>query len=49
MNFNNILFLDIETVSQFETYHHLPDGWKELWDQKAGIIKGCICFNDRTS
>ena len=38
MNFNNILFLDIETVSQFETYNHLPDDWKELWDAKATII-----------
>lgn len=38
MQFNNILFLDIETVSQFETYHHLPDDWKELWDLKAQII-----------
>jgi uncharacterized protein YprB with RNaseH-like and TPR domain len=35
MNFTNILFLDIETVSQFETYNHLPDGWKELWNEKA--------------
>jgi 3'-5' exonuclease len=38
MNFNNILFLDIETVSQFETYNHLPEDWKELWDMKAAII-----------
>jgi 3'-5' exonuclease len=38
MNFNNILFIDIETVSQFETYNHLPDDWKELWDLKAQII-----------
>jgi len=38
MNFNNILFLDIETVSQYETYNHLPDDWKELWDLKAAII-----------
>lgn len=38
MNFNNILFLDIETVSQHETYHHLSDEWKELWDLKAGLI-----------
>ena len=38
MIFNNILFLDIETVSQYETYNHLPDDWKELWDTKAGII-----------
>lgn len=38
MNFNNILFLDIETVSQFQNYQHLPEDWKELWDLKAGII-----------
>lgn len=38
MQFNNILFLDIETVSQFETYNHLPSDWKELWDLKAAII-----------
>lgn len=38
MNFNNILFLDIETVSQFETYHHLPDDWKALWDLKAQVL-----------
>src|SRR4051794_17514245 len=38
MNFNNILFLDIETVAQYETYNHLPDDWKELWDLKAQII-----------
>jgi uncharacterized protein YprB with RNaseH-like and TPR domain len=35
MNFNNILFLDIETVSQVETYNHLDADWKELWDHKA--------------
>ena len=38
MNFNNILFLDIETVSQFETYSDLPDDWKELWDIKAQAL-----------
>ena len=38
MNFNNILFLDIETVSQFETYNHLPEDWRELWDLKAGLL-----------
>lgn len=35
MNFNNILFLDIETVSQAETYSQLDAEWKELWDHKA--------------
>lgn len=38
MNFNNILFLDIETVSQYETYDHLPEEWKELWTLKAQIL-----------
>jgi hypothetical protein len=38
MNFNNILFLDIETVSQYETYQHMPEDWQELWDMKAEII-----------
>jgi uncharacterized protein YprB with RNaseH-like and TPR domain len=38
MNFNNILFLDIETVSQYETYNHLPEDWKELWDLKAQFL-----------
>jgi uncharacterized protein YprB with RNaseH-like and TPR domain len=38
MNFNNILFLDIETVSQYETYHHVPEDWKELWGLKAQFL-----------
>src|SRR5215210_1258256 len=38
MNFNNILFLDIETVSQYETYDHVPDDWKELWNVKAQFL-----------
>ncbi len=38
MNFNNILFLDIETVSQQRTYSHLDEDWKALWDAKAGIL-----------
>lgn len=38
MNYNNILFLDIETVSQFETYQHMPADWQELWDSKAQFL-----------
>jgi uncharacterized protein YprB with RNaseH-like and TPR domain len=38
MNYNNILFIDIETVSQAETYEHLDSEWKELWDHKANLI-----------
>ncbi|MEK7226644.1 MAG: 3'-5' exonuclease, partial [Bacteroidota bacterium] len=33
--FNNILFLDIETVPQFPDYTSLPEGWKQLWDTKS--------------
>ncbi|HKP32509.1 MAG TPA: 3'-5' exonuclease [Chitinophagaceae bacterium] len=32
---NNILFLDIETVSQHESYHNVPDPWQKLWQTKA--------------
>ena len=34
----NILFLDIETVSQYPTYADLPEAWKELWDIKANSL-----------
>ena len=30
----NLLLIDIETVSQFENYRSLPDTWKELWTDK---------------
>ena len=32
---NNILFLDIETVSQHEEFEELSEQWKELWTKKA--------------
>jgi len=32
---NNILFLDIETVSQYSSFNELPEAWKELWSRKA--------------
>lgn len=32
---NNILFLDIETVSQQPSFEELPDEWKSLWTRKA--------------
>lgn len=38
MNFNNILFLDIETVSQFESYNYLPEDWRDLWALKAQFL-----------
>jgi len=32
---HNILFLDIETVSQYRTFEDVPDEWKQLWRHKA--------------
>jgi 3'-5' exonuclease len=34
----NILFLDIETVSQQSSFEELPDGWKALWKRKAEVL-----------
>ena len=34
----HILFLDIETVSQYERYDSLPDEWRELWDIKSSSL-----------
>ena len=34
----NILFLDIETVPQHESYHVMPEDWKQLWSKKAEVI-----------
>ena len=34
----NILFLDIETVSQQTQFENLPDEWKELWAKKAELL-----------
>ncbi len=36
--FQNILFLDIETVSQLSSYNELPDDWKQLWKRKAELL-----------
>jgi uncharacterized protein YprB with RNaseH-like and TPR domain len=35
---NNILFLDIETVSQYPTYDDVPEVWKELWATKSAFL-----------
>ena len=32
---HNILFLDIETVSQYPTYNEMSPEWKGLWDLKS--------------
>lgn len=34
----DILFLDIETIPQFDSYEKLPEPHKDLWDRKAKRI-----------
>ncbi len=34
-----IVFLDIETVSEYETYDMLSDRFKALWDRKSSYLK----------
>lgn len=38
LNLENILFLDIETVPEYETYQILPEELKLLWGQKASFL-----------
>jgi len=33
---DSILYLDIETVSQYQNYKQIPEAMKPLWKQKAG-------------
>jgi 3'-5' exonuclease len=35
---HNILFLDIETVSQYDSFNKLSDDWKELWNRKSEFL-----------
>ncbi|KAA3645235.1 MAG: 3'-5' exonuclease [Bacteroidetes bacterium] len=35
---DRIVFLDIETVSNYKTYQKLPKKWKKLWDKKASFL-----------
>lgn len=34
----NVVFLDIETVSQAENYDHMDETWQHLWDKKAKTL-----------
>ena len=35
---NCILFLDIETVPQFDGHDNLPEEWRPLWENKAAYL-----------
>jgi DNA polymerase elongation subunit (family B) len=36
--YNNILFIDIETVSQRSSFNELSDDWKKLWEAKSQFL-----------
>ncbi|HNP54074.1 MAG TPA: ribonuclease H-like domain-containing protein, partial [Ferruginibacter sp.] len=33
-----LLFIDIETVSAYPSYHQMPERWQHLWKQKMGRV-----------
>jgi DNA polymerase elongation subunit (family B) len=39
MNLYEILVIDIETASEFPSFHEMDSDWKELWSEKASKIK----------
>jgi len=39
LNFEKILFLDIETVPIVENYDQLPERFQKLWDRKCEFLK----------
>jgi DNA polymerase elongation subunit (family B) len=38
IDLQKVLFLDIETVPQFENYDDVPERLQKLWDTKAGFL-----------
>lgn len=38
LSFQNILFLDIETVPQYASFDVVPQNWKDLWTLKAAAL-----------
>ena len=38
-NPENILFIDIETVSLYPDYSAVPENWKALWNKKSMVLK----------
>lgn len=39
LNFNNILFIDVETIAQQASYEQLDERGQELWNKKAALLK----------
>lgn len=38
LDFEKILFLDIETVPQYKDFHHMPENLQALWEKKSSQI-----------
>lgn len=38
LKLNKVIFIDIETVSQEESFQHLSDEWKALWEKKSTYL-----------
>jgi 3'-5' exonuclease len=38
IDISNIVFLDIETVSELGNYNSLNDSWQQLWDKKSKTL-----------
>lgn len=45
----NILFIDIETVSQHPAYDQLSPEWKQLWDHKSQFLSRNNEINDAST
>ena len=39
VKFDNILFLDVESVPQFASYDEIPEPFKRLWDKKSSYFR----------
>ena len=48
-NLKNILFLDIETVSEYKDFELLPERLKPHWERKAELLKQRGDFQDETA
>lgn len=49
LSLSNILFLDIETVSQYATFDQLPDNFKTLWQKKSQTFRSSEDENPETN
>jgi 3'-5' exonuclease len=39
IDIRDIIFIDIETAPQYESFKHLPDRFKQFWDKKSSYFR----------